>query len=757
VLIIEYQLQLTRLPVLLSGKLDRQRLKDLASTISADDLALFQRGPTAVRPPDSVAGQIIAQIWADLLRCALESISLDDHFFRMGGDSVKAMRLASQLHQKGYTLAVDQIFRHPTLESMANMVQQSAEDIEDGNAFGLVPAEKLAHFMRDAAHQCRCRISDIVDVYPSTPVQEGLMAASADGSDAYVASLAWILPSHINLQRLHHALITVIEGSAIWRTSLFHTDGGLMQCVLRHADPIAIITPDQETFDLEGYLREGRQLPMGLGQRLVRFTIVDGDSVRYLTMTAHHCVYDGWMLPQMFRNLEGAYLGEPLSPVIPFPRFVHYVHSRDQSASQDYWRSAMDGASIPDFPEYPQADYQPRTTARMTYRLHPGKAPEGITIASAVRAAWALLLGKHTDSQDVVFGVTMTGRAAPVPGIEEINGPCISTTPARVQFGASQTVGSYLEQVQQQVMDAVLHEQMGLQHIRKVSTDCAACCDLRTVLVVQTGNITAGERLGFQEASVDERQIHNDAVNLQCILEGDEMTFDVNYDGNITDEQQMVRILRQLEHLIHQLTTVEPSTLLCDLSAVSPNDLVEIRKWNSYMPSERSVLMHRLIEEKVAATPGKEAIDAWDGRFTYREFDRVATRLAHYLVNYWNVVPDEIIPLYFEKSKWTAVAMYAIMKAGAAYAFIGLQEPPKRIQSMLQTTRARLVISSETQSKTVVTYIDNVVALSAELMETLPEDNTPVQTAVTPENVAYVLFTSGYVISTRAAMICKLT
>lgn len=668
---------------------------------------------------------------------------MDDHFFHMGGDSVKSMRLVSQLHKEGYTLTVDQIFHHPTLGEMADMAEQSSDPLGDVKPFQLIPTGKHADLMNEAARQCQCQIADITDIYPATPVQEGLMAASTDGTGAYVSNLAWTVPSHIDVARLQQALKAVIETSDILRTRLFHTEDGLMQCIQGPAEPVPITRSDQSPLDLAAHLSK-HQSPMGLGQRLIAFNIIEGSSDRYLTMTAHHSVYDGWMAPQMFHNIEAAYFGEALVPSTPFRRFVAHIQSGNEKASEAYWKRAMEGANIPDFPEYPRADYQARTSARVTYCMRPAETPRGVTLASVIRAAWALLLGKHTGSQDVVFGVTMTGRGASMPGIESVDGPCINTTPTRLWFEPSETVSSYLERVHQEGMDAVPHEQLGLQHIRKLSVDCAACCEMRTTLVVQTGNIVAGKRLGLEEVSLDGRQIHNQAINLQCILGEDDIVFDVNYDENVLSERQMLRILQQLEHFIYQMTTAETSTILRDLSGASPSDVDEIRHWNSYMPPERNILMHDLIARKVAATPEKTAIDAWDGCFTYTQFDLAATKLAHHLVNHWRVVPDEVVPLYFEKSKWTAVAMYGILKAGAAYAFIGLQEPPARIRSMLQTTRARLAISSSAQSKALVPYIPDVVTLSEDSMKALPGTSTPVWTDVTPNNAAYILFTSGY-------------
>ncbi|KAE8852448.1 hypothetical protein PTNB29_10457 [Pyrenophora teres f. teres] len=89
-------------------------------------------------------------------------------------------------------------------------------------------------------------------------------------------------------------------------------------------------------------------------------------------------------------------------------------------------------------------------------------------MSTLIRAAWALLASSYTSSDDVVFGATVTGRNAPVAGIEAMAGPTIATVPVRVRVQHSHKVSEFLHSVQQQATEMIPYEQTGLHETAKV-------------------------------------------------------------------------------------------------------------------------------------------------------------------------------------------------------------------------------------------------------------------------------------------------
>src|ERR1700722_9403632 len=91
----------------------------------------------------------------------------------------------------------------------------------------------------------------------------------------------------------------------------------------------------------------------------------------------------------------------------------------------------------------------------------------------------------------------------------------------------------------------------------------------------------------------------------------------------------------------------------------------------------------------------KIAIESWDGQLTYTELDEMASRLAGYLVDRCGLAPEVVVPLCFEKSKWTPVTMLAVLKAGGAYTFIDPAHPADRRKYIIGSVNAKIVITTK--------------------------------------------------------------
>ncbi len=110
---------LQKIPRMATGKIDRQKLRAIGSTLTSNDLAILSRSDGERRAPQSDAERLIQGLWADVLKIGPDSISVEDSFFRMGGDSIGAMRLVGLARQNGLSLTVPDIFQNPVLRDLA--------------------------------------------------------------------------------------------------------------------------------------------------------------------------------------------------------------------------------------------------------------------------------------------------------------------------------------------------------------------------------------------------------------------------------------------------------------------------------------------------------------------------------------------------------------------------------------------------------------------------------------------------------------
>jgi hypothetical protein len=208
-----------------------------------------------------------------------------------------------------------------------------------------------------------------------------------------------------------------------------------------------------------------------------------------------------------------------------------------------------------------------------------------------------LLLGSYTNSNDVRYGATVSGRQANVTRIDRIAGPTIATIPVRAKFDWNQTVGTWLEQLQRQAVEATEHEQLGLQHIAKLVNEVDLFQLLLVVQPTQQGHSQATGGLFSRASSVisnpdepgcldvvckngeaDSVGIYNPyAMMIICQLYESGLELKINFDSGAVSVEEVQRMSIQLEHLLRQLCSEEcTQTKLCNITPLTKEDLVDI-------------------------------------------------------------------------------------------------------------------------------------------------------------------------------------
>lgn len=476
---------LHEMPLLVSCKTDRKQLRTIGSTLSRQKLASLKVASVKKIKPQTEMEQKLHDLWVNLFGADLD-IGTGDNFFNVGGDSLRAMKLVAMARAEGFKLTVADTFRSPILADMALTLRQiDAEESElTIPEFSLINADWSKDRARtETANLCGLEESTIEDVYPCTPLQEGLMALSAKVSEAYVAQRVVKLPDLTTAQNLQAAFEVAVAESAILRTRIVQVSRrGLMQVVVKR--DISWNTGDS----LEEYLAKDRDEPMGLGTALSRFAVITDkktDGVHFV-LTIHHALYDGWSMPLVVDRVNRAYRGLKTERLAPFKAFIKYLNAINRQESESYWRNQLQGANGLQFPVLPFSGYQPQAESLLEHYvpLERASSASSTSIATTIRGAWAIVAARYSGSQDVIFGETLTGRNASIPGIEQIEGPMITTVPVRIHLNKNQRVSDYLRNVHDQTVLRIPHEHTGLQNIRRLSPEAREACELRTGIVI---------------------------------------------------------------------------------------------------------------------------------------------------------------------------------------------------------------------------------------------------------------------------------
>ncbi len=161
--------------------------------------------------------------------------------------------------------------------------------------------------------------------------------------------------------------------------------------------------------------------------------------------------------------------------------------------------------------------------------------------------------------------------------------------------------------------------------------------------------------------------------------------------------------------------------------------------WNKTVPAPLEKSVHEMIEDWARIQPDAPAICAWDGDLAYGQLDGLATQLAGRLVDF-GIGPGVLVPLCFEKSMWTTVAVLAVLKAGGGFVLLDASLPKERLQAIVRQVKATLVVSSRSNQMLCSQLTQKVVTIDPDSFKSQAVTRLP---KVSPSAVMYVVFTSG--------------
>ncbi len=318
------------------------------------------------------------------------------------------------------------------------------------------------------------------DILPLTPLQEGLYFHTVyddDATGAYVEQQLLTLDGDVDADRLAAAatrLLTLYPNLAARFTAL--ADARVVSVVERgRTAPFATLDrpalTDEEIRDLaERDRRAGFDLA---GGPLMRYTLIRAGAGRtVLVQTVHHIIADGWSVPPMLRTLLAEYHAPgSVYPLGGYRDYVDWLSGRDQVESDRVWREELAGLTGPSLvaeghtpsPRFADVSAEPVDDIDVAARS------AGVPLSVAVHSAWATTLGSILHSRDVVFGSTVSGRDAELPGIRDMVGLFINTVPVRARWTPNDTAYDLLDAVKRHQGAVLAHQHVSLARIGRLS------------------------------------------------------------------------------------------------------------------------------------------------------------------------------------------------------------------------------------------------------------------------------------------------
>jgi len=575
-----------------NGKVDRGALPDLDGSWLTPSAG--SEGP---RTPSEAT---LAGLTAELLKA--ERVGVHDDFFELGFDSILAIQLAARARRAGLAVTPALVFQHPTVAGLASAASAVArEEVSE-------PSHALASAFDKQGTDPR-----VEDVYPLTPLQEGMLlhARYAPESGVYVQQLDCVLHGEPDLKALRAAWDGLFERHAVLRTGFrWSDDGPPRQIVYRGVKtPWSVVDwrgvdPEEQARRFDDYVRDDRAKGFDPSvpplSRVTLFRLAD-DASR-LVWSYHHVLVDGWCLQIVLKELvtlyQGALTGRPVSlpATPPFRNYVTWLAAQNPERARPFWQALLKGFRTPtplgdrdgeadrqeaDVYEEQDVRVAPETTEALVAlgRRH------GLTLGTIVQGAWAVLLSRYAGTNDVVFGTTVSGRSAPVDGVEEVVGPLINTLPVRVNVEGRESVVAWLSRMQEGLVAARAFEATPLALVRTWSEVPRDRPLFESLVVFENypTEVTLGERaagLGFGRVRVTERTEY--PLTLMA-FPGPSLGLRVTYDTRRFDAATVDRMIGHMTCVLGGIADGHPGQTVDDLTLGSADEARRaVDRWNDY-------------------------------------------------------------------------------------------------------------------------------------------------------------------------------
>ncbi|NUS90646.1 MAG: amino acid adenylation domain-containing protein, partial [Streptomyces sp.] len=749
---------LERMPLTPNGKLDRRALP------------VPEYAPGSGRGAATPTEVWLAGLFGEVLGVDAARVGAEESFFDLGGHSLLAARLISRIRAgRGVELGIRALFNAPTVAGLALLMDSgvTGAGVSGGRPVvgGRVRPERLPLSFAQRRMWFLRELEGPSPTY-NTPLRMRLNGAVDEA--ALRAALADVAGRHEVLRTRYPVFAGEPYqeiGQAVARLSVVEVAAGGLEGAVRQAEGYC--------FDLAA------EVPV----RAWLFREA-GSGTGVLLLLLHHIASDGWSVGPLLRDLGRAYqarvAGEPpVWDALPVQYADYTLWQRELLGSQDdatsmtstqlgYWHEVLAGApeelALPsDRPRPAVGSFRGATVglslgAEVHARVERMARERGASVFMVLHTALVALLTRIGAGTDVPVGSVTAGRTD--ESLEDLIGFFVNTLVLRTDTSGNPTFAELLDRVREVDLAAYEHQDLPFERVVEElnPTRTAGRHPLFQIMLVLQNNARPVLELGPVHTAPEPITVRNAKFDLFAELEE---TFDpqghptgirgvLEYATDLYDQATADR-LAQAFTLLLDTASAQPELRLSDLPLADPAaQRAQLAAWNNTTRTYPPVTLPALFEKQAARTPEHTALISGDHRLTYRQLDERANQLAHHLISL-GVGPEDCVALALPRTELAIVAVFAVLKAGAAYVPIDPSYPQDRIDYLLEDTRPVLILSTRGAASALPRGVSASIQLldDAAFAEVLADRPTTTPTDVhrvrelRQGNSAYVIYTSG--------------
>ncbi len=708
-------IRMDRLPVNANGKLDR-------AALPVPDLRSYQSEYAA---PETPGQEQLCRAFADIL--GLDRVGIDDDFFALGGDSVRAAGLMTRI--KGLPVAIADIYSGKTVRKITEIM----------NINGAAGASSDAPVNAAAAG---------VTKYPLTPMERGMYLEQKLDPDSISYNLnIGIYINGADRDAVHKAVRELFLAHEALH-SRYGEDNGVPCRIMENDAPQITDGKTIGRAEFEASLEDpGKQFDIetGIPARLILYPLTGGGYGLHLCI--HHIAFDGGSMEFFVNELAALLKGDTAKPEASdlYGMIARRGDTQAEPETAFFEEMFSDGVPTNEMPiKGVRPKKHPLTDTVLTSQLGEKeiaalreKAKQyGVTMFELMLSVSAAVLGQYCVSEDVVVGVPVNTRDS---FSSEMIGMFVNTVPVRIRPKHAATISDYFAETAGVVRRAsrecsVPFETLVGLFCKERDASRSPLFDMSINFLPVSGPLDDG---GIKIDVTSPLQKMGRDIGLVIRSRKNSMQILMQYSSELFDADVAENFLEQFGEALRLLAWSD-AVCVRDLTALPERQLAKLEQFSSTARAEiTGKLLHKMFEHAADTTPDKTALIASDKTMTFAQLDKTADIIANELINR-GVKRDDSVVLLLPRRSFYFAALFGVLKAGAAFIPCDPEYPTDRISLIIGDSDAKYIVTTKDK-------LANYQSEKALDIETLLGGTVTARPEVemSPDDLAYMIYTSG--------------
>jgi tyrocidine synthetase-3 len=717
--------EVERMPLTPAGKLDRRALPSHEVRVAEQFVA-----------PRSGNEAKLLGLWSDVLGMPAQRIGIDSNFFKLGGHSLKAVKLLARIHREfNVEIPLVTIFKELTIRALAEYIEGSTR-----KKFASIEAVELREYYRLSSAQQRLYILQQLDL----------------GSTVYNMPQVVRLADEVDGEKLGRAFRRLIARHESLRTSFIRVNEEPVQRVHTEVD-----------FEIEYYniTAEDFVRPFDLSKPpLLRVGLIEKYN---LMVDMHHIISDGEsmkVLVEEFRQLyDGAQLPELRLQYKDYSQWQQGEAVKEKIKAQEaYWLKEFSGEipvlNLPS--DYIRPAVQSFEGSSLGFEIAAAETTglkqlaisQGTTLYSLLLALFNILLSKLSGQEDIVDGTPIAGRRH--ADLERVIGMFVNTLALRSYPSGEKGLAEFLEEVRSSTLAALENQEYQFEDlVEKVEINRDVSRNPLFDVMFSFGSDDSSLASTPGNRSADGRDVTLTGgvarfdMTFMAVERSGQLSFVVEYCTRLFRQETIGRYVGYFKRIVSAVTA-SPALMIADIDILSEGEkkrvVYDLNNTEAEFPQKKTI--HQVFAEQAAQTADWAAVIFKDSTLTYRELNLRAGQLAGRLRR-CGAETSTVVGLLLQRSAEMMIGLLAILKSGGAYLPLDPLKPGSRLQYMLQDSSARILLTTRQFSKIVQSDTDILCIDDSRADESWPGGDQPAST------LTYVIYTSGSTGKPKGAMI----